>query len=397
MRANRVLVCLYLAAAVLPVTAMALRWEDHELDGALRVQRPLHLTLGAVRSEAYQARLTTWFEQALGLRNWSIWIDNTVLYHVFRETKWDSHVVVGDDGVLFERDDIAYYNKTGAALPDPREVDKLADHIAALQRRLQREHRALVPLLVPSKTTVFPDKVPAGWTMPLGTPRPSTEGVYRAMKRALDARGVVYVDGIELVLQSAEPRDRLWGPSARHFSSYAGCLCVGEVVRRYAALTGTPPLDYPCQPDLEPARDAHRDLDLSRLLNAWGAARDPIERDVRHDPLPAAAPPHAPRVLWISSSFGWVMIDDAELSRRFKELHIDYYDNTVYEAGALHPFDAKQHDERWRAVVPTRDLYILELLETYLTPGRFFGADALDALDAALGAEPQATPDPGPR
>jgi hypothetical protein len=395
MRANRLLVGLYLAAAALPLIAMRLGWRDRELEGVLAPVRREHLTLDTVRSEVYQAKYTAWFEQRRGLRNWSIWIDNTLLFHGFGETKWGATVVVGRDGVLFHRDDLAYYNAQPQVLPDPRDVDHLADRIAAVQQRLRREHRALVPVFVPSKTTIFPDAVPARWTLALGDPRPSTERVYRAMKRALDARHVVYVDGIDLLLRSSEPRDRLWGPGARHFSVYAACLCTHEIVGRYAELTGTPPFDYPCQVAIEPGRPDHGDRDLYRLTNAWGVDADPIDRGVRHDPLPATPAPDAPRAMWIATSFGWFMLDDAQQSRRFRQIHLDYYHYLLYEAGTPGQRDTATHDAWWQSVFPTRDLYVLELFESYLIPGRFFGGDALDTLEAALGPESPPRPPAG--
>jgi hypothetical protein len=389
------MVCLYLALAALPATAMMRSWKDHRLDGALQPQPRPALAFAAVRSEDYQSKFTAWFELALGLRNWSIWIDNTLFYHAFGETKWGSHVAVGRDGILFERDDIGYFNKAGVEVPGPGAFDKLADRIASLQRRLQRQHRALVPVFVPSKTTLFADKVPALWTRDLGTPRPSTEGVYLAMKRALDARHVVYVDGIELLTHATESRDLLWGPDARHFSLYAGCLCNQETVRRYAELTHTPAFAYPCQADVKRAHREHRDLDLFRLVNAWGARRDPIARDSKHEPTPAAPLADAPRVMWIASSFGWTLMNDAEQSLRFRQLHLDYYGGQVYEAGTGASFDSNRHDDQWRAIFPTRELYVFELFESYLLPD-YYGGSALDALDAELGAEPPAPPSPAP-
>jgi hypothetical protein len=381
---DRILVCLYLAIAALPVTAIVSGWRDHRLDGALQTPPRPELGFARVRSEDYQAQFAAWFEAKLGLRNWSIWIDNTLLYHMFHEAKWGSHVVIGRDGMLFERDDIGYFNKAGADLPDARDFDRLAARIAALQQRMARDHRALVPLFVPSKTTIFPDAVPASYTRALGSPRPSTEGIYVAMKRALDAHHVMYVDGIELLQESPEPRDLLWGKFARHFSKYAGCLLTREVVRYYAALTQAPAVDYPCQADISPSTRWARDLDLYRLTNAWGASHELLDRRARHDPLPAEPPPGAPSVLWIASSFGWVMLDDAGESRRFAQLHLDYYHGAVYRPGVAEGLDAKQRDARWRSVFLGRDIYVLELFETYLSPS-YFGGDAIDAIAAELG------------
>jgi hypothetical protein len=391
-RLDRLMVCVFLAFAALPVAAKLEHWQDHRLNGWLKPVEPPELAYEAVRSEAYQGQMTEWFELTRGLRNWAIWTDNTLLYHVFRETKWGSPVAIGRDGMLFHRDEIAYFNKAGSDLPDPREIDKLADRIAALQQRLARAHRALVPLFIPSKTTMYRDRVPALWTRALGDPRPSTEHIYLAMKRALDARHVVYADGVDLLAHASDPRDTLWGPSARHFSSYAACLCVGQSLQRYAELTATPPLDYPCQAELKhPTRD-HSDLDLFRLTNVWGMPHDPFVRNVKRAP-PADPTAHGPlRGLWISSSFGYLMMEDANNSRLFAQVNVDYYNNTVYGLGGDPEFDPKRHDEHWRSVFLTRDLYVLELNETYLTPGNFFGADAIDAIAAELGPELPAAP-----
>jgi hypothetical protein len=206
------------------------------------------------------------------------------------------------------------------------------------------------------------------------------------MKQALDARGVTYVDGIAMLGSSKEPRDLLWGKAARHFSNYAGCLCVREELAAYAKLAGTSPSDYPCIANVHKSNRLHSDLDLFRLLNAWGTPRDPVGRDVRHDPLPAELPAGAPRALWISSSFGWVMMGDAELSRRFRETRIDYYNRSVHGAGDS--FEVKPFDENWRRVFLNQDLYVLELNETYLTPGNFFAADAIRAILSAKRGEP---------
>jgi len=385
---DRLVVCLYVALAALPVIAMLRGWRDHRLDGAVPAPPRPALALAAVRSEDYQGKFAAWFDVAHGLRSWEIWIDNTMLYHAFGDTRFGSHVVVGGDGVAFEQDDISYFNKSGTELPADGAFDALAGRIAALQRRLARDHRALVPMFVPSKTTIYPDAVPAEWTRALGSPRPSTERVYLAMKRALDAHGVAYVDGIALLQARPEPRDVLWGPSARHFSEYAACLCTREVVGRYAELTGRPAFDYPCQVALQKADRRQRDLDLFRLLNAWRTRHDMIQRASRHDPLPAPLPADrpdgAPSALWIASSFGWVTMDDAAASRRFGQLHLDYYHSSVHPQGSYWQFNAAQRDATWRSVFLTRDVYILELLETYLEPG-YFGAAAIDAISAELG------------
>lgn len=381
---DRLVVGVYMVLAALPVIAMLRGWRDHRLEGAVAAPPRPALSLAAVRSEDYQGKFAAWFDVEHGLRSWEIWIDNTLLYHGFSDTRFGSRVVVGDGGVMFEQDDLGYFNRSLGDLPPPGAFDSLAGRIAALQRRIARDGRALVPMLLPSKTTIYADAVPAEWSRPLGNPRPSTERVYLAMKRALDAHQVAYVDGIALLQARPEPRDVLWGASARHFSSYAACLCTHEVMRRYAELTGRPAFDYPCQVELQKADRRQRDLDLFLLLNTWRVRHDLVQRVSRHDPLPADRPPGAPSVLWIASSFGWVTMDDAAGSRRFGQLHLDYYHSSVHPQGSYWQFSAAEHDATWRDVFLTRDVYVLELLETYAVPG-YFGDAAVDAISAELG------------
>jgi len=379
---DRILVCLYVAILALPVVAMRAHIKDHSLDGFIAIPSPKAPTLAAIRSEQYQHEVTTWFEASRGFRNWSIWIDNTILYQLFRETKYGSRISIGHDGMLFERDDINYFNRSAKELPTQAQVDALADRIAGLQARLQRDGRALVPMFVPSKTTFYRDKVPALWTRDLGDPRPGTELVYHALKRALDARAVVYVDAIDMIMTSKEPRDLLWGSGARHWSNYVGCLAVGQALVRYSKLTGKPAIDYPCVPRVKRAKRTHSDFDLFRLVNAWGVPRDRLGRDVDHRP-PATPTADRPNAMFISGSFGWVMMGDGELSGRFGTLYIDYYNSTVHSA-TQPSLSADPKTERWREVFLTQDLYVVELNESYVTSSDYFVVPALDAMADAL-------------
>jgi hypothetical protein len=383
---DRVLVCCYLAVAGLPAVAMIGHWKDHRLFGAIPAADRPALSFDGARSGDYQAQLTTWFEQAHGLRNWSIWIDNTILAHVFGETKPGARVQLGREGMLFEYDDIYYFNKTGAALPAPGAVNALADRIAALQTALRLRHRALVPVFVPSKTTLYRDHVPALWTRDLGATRPTDQAIYRALKQALEARHVTYVDEIDRFARTPEPREHLWGPQARHFSSYAACLCVRDTLVAYARLVAAEPVDYPCQLAQRRATFRDNDLDLYRLLNAWRISPARVAYHARHDPLPQAAPPHAPDAVWIASSFGWLTLADAGASRRFGSVYLDYYNRALYDVDLHKRFDVVPHTAAWREVFLTRDLYVLELNETYVTPGSFFGDDAIQAIAAELDA-----------
>lgn len=360
----RILVCLYLAVAALPIAVQALRLHDHRLSGALpRAPRPA-LSSSGVRSEEFQKAFTAWFDSRLGGKGYSIMTDNAILLHAFHDTRPGSGVLLGDRGVLFHSDDIGYYN-AGTELLLPRAIEARADGIAALQTALRAQHRALVPVIVAAKTSVYRDAIPPEWTRALGEPRPSDDGIYRAMKRALDARGVVYVDARALLTAPGVQRDQVWGPQARHWSIYGACLAMREVMRAYGELTGTDPLPYECRPGPQWLPADHDDFDLWNLLNAWWRPRlHQMRTQAVHAP-PADGSPR-PSVMFIGTSFCWNIMHDADDSHRFGQIHMDYYNRTLVKWPENIHTEVHPHSPEWRAVFLDRDLYVLDLFEGYL-------------------------------
>jgi hypothetical protein len=102
-------------------------------------------------------------ENKLGFRGYAIHLDNTVLYHAFHEIRVGALFVRGEGNVLFMHDDIEYYNRTEGL--DADQLAGFAAKLAELQAALRAQHRAIVPIIVPSKTSVYaciPQQVP-GW------------------------------------------------------------------------------------------------------------------------------------------------------------------------------------------------------------------------------------------
>jgi hypothetical protein len=361
----RIVVCLYLAIAVLPIAVSALALPDRDVFGALPPAPRPELSADAVRSEDYQKAFTAWFDSHLGWKGRSILTDNAILFHAFHDTKPGLGVMLGDRGVLFETDDLSYYNFDAEHLPLPGAIDARAARIGALQVALRAQHRALVPVIIPSKTSVYRDAIPRDWTRALGDPRPSDVGVYRAMKRALDARGIVYVDARAILTATGIQRDQVWGPDARHWSSYGGCLVMREVVRSYAVLTGTDEAAYDCRPESRWRPPGDAEFDLWNLLNTWRPPRiDKYRTWAAHAPPPDGAP--RPSVMFIGTSFCWTIMHDAFDSGRFGQMHMDYYDRTLVEWPANIHTAVHPNSPEWRAVFLDRDLYVLDLFETYL-------------------------------
>jgi hypothetical protein len=378
---DKLLVAVYVALAALPVFAMVTKIRGHQLNGVLERKRTPHLNWRRVLTENYQHTVVAWFESNLGLKGSSIAIDNAILFTVFGETKPFAPVRLGLDDVLFNDEDINHLAKNGPYLPDPAYVNQLADKMAALQRRLAAEQRAFVPVLVPAKTSIWRDKVPARWKLDLPDPPPSDTRGYVAMKQAFDERGVIYVDARALF--AAHPREDVFGRDARHWSNYGACLTLREVASAYARLTGKPRPPHECKLQRNPGDvERHGDFDLFRLLNAaWIRPASTSVPDVIH---PAPPPGPKPHVLMIGTSFCSALMSDAYASGLYGSLWLDYYHQVFSPLPMTDNLDVVPGDATYRRIVLGKDLYVLDLFESYLgAPGGYVPA-FLDEFRAEL-------------
>lgn len=356
---DRSLVCLYMAFAMLPAIAMIFGWPDRPLTGALAPAPMPALSFEAVKTEKFQHETTKWFEQSLGYRNHAIVVDNTLTYHLFGETKFLARVIVGRDGVLFERDDINFLNK--AALAQDK-LDSVADKVALLQTRLRARGRAFVPLLVPSKTSIYGDAVPERWQLQFDGPRPA-DSLSERVRKAFDRRNIIYVDAGDVLRSPSTPRHLMWGRQARHWSDLGACLVLREIGVRVAELTGAP-LDIPCAYTLGRVLRSHDDYDLLRLLNVWRAHHDKQTAIVSY-PAPGSAP--RPSLTFIGTSFEWQLVRVAQETRRFGEIFLAYYNWILYAVTRrIEVENAEVGSPLWRDGLAAPDIYVYELFETYL-------------------------------
>jgi hypothetical protein len=378
---DKVLVCLYVALAAVPLVGMQLRIGHKSADGVVATRARPTPSAASFVSEQFQKDFTAWFETRLGFKNYAVFADNSLLYHLFGETKHGARVVIGHDGVLYEMDDLWYYSRPASALPAPGTIDAYAAKLARLQAALAARGKAFVPVIIPSKTSVYRNEVPPGWVLPLGQPRPTDDHVYGALVRALSAHGVRHVDAREMITTTLEPRALMWGPEARHWSEYAACLVMRDVFAHRAALLSMPPIDYPCPVTMTRTGPEHVDLDLWRLLNVWGVSR---AAQVPSVASPSQLRGHRPGILLVGSSFCWTLLREAERSGLFGELEMNYYNKTFIAWPADVRVPAEPHTPAWREATFEKDVIVLDLFETYLFVPDGYSMQFVDQVGAAL-------------
>lgn len=389
------LVAAYLAIAALPVAWRACGLREQPIEGALPPTPIPRLTATAVLDESYQRDLTRWFERERGLLGHAVHVDNGVLYRVFGETRVGSRVRLGRGRVLFIDEDIDYLDRREHGIPPAAELERLADAIAEAQRALAARGRALVPIIIPAKTSIYRDAVDPRWRRHFAGGFPSDVELYQPLVRLLAARGVTFVDMRAELAASPIPRAELWGAEARHWSYFAACLANQELLGAYGALVHRAPPAYPCTLAHVRADRRHDDYDLWRLLNLWKLPR--VARTVpvaAHDePVSAEDAARAPRPLYVGTSFNWALIRDGAASHRFGPIHMHYYDSQLIPWPEGASVKAGAGDPAWQALVADKDLIVLDLMEAALYSGHVYVDHFLaEAQRAAPALPPFAAP-----
>lgn len=366
-----VLIATYMAVLVLPVV-FSHAHKTRFVNGALPREDWPRLRLAAVLDESFQRDATRSFESDGRLFGYQVYLDNTFLYRVFGETRVGARVRLGrDPRVLFIDEDIEYLNQRERNLPTAEDVDALAARIAHVQALFRARGQALVPVIGPAKTTVYRDAVDPRWVR-FATPTLSDVVVYQGLVAAFAVHGVVYVDMRAELTSGAYARADLWAPSGRHWSDYAACLTLAQVVGQQARLLERAPMPYPCVLGHRHANSGHDDFDLWRLLNVWGArpARFDIPFAV-HEPVGPAVEPR-PRALFIGTSFNYELVRDAAASHRFGAIHLHYYDTRMIAWPEETSVPMVAGSPGWRAQLADSDLVVLDMMEVAVFSGQAY-------------------------
>lgn len=398
---------LYVLLSALPVLGMVLHAPDITIHGWWTIWDFPKLSNIVKPGYGFSHRFEWWFDQNLGFRGVAAYADNSVLYHVFGETKPNAPVKLGTGGMILNDEDTVYFSKTDVDMPKDARVMDLAARVDAMQRRLATKGAALIPIIIPSKSTMYPELMSKAWSRDLGYPRPTDTRIYTRFRDELKRRNVSFVDARELLLDRDNPalhtlnpppkdvRHLVWGLDARHWTFFGACLTIQKVLGLYTQMTGKPLKAHECELRMVGDMPSHYDdYDLIELLNVWGVPpqakvvprADHPDREI--DPKLQA---NAPSMLIVGTSFNWIVLKDTQAADAVKDVHFIYYNRLVvtWPSGKQEPLDTKT--ELWRRATLGKQLYILDLYETYLPADYTF--KFLDDLDKALD-EGQVPPPP---
>lgn len=387
LRALRILfvtVCLVILAAP-AVNMVAPLFAQQPLVGAVaEVPRP-RLSLYDLSTETYQKAFTTYFEQHYGARPLATRLDNSLAYWVFRDVTPGKLVRVGTNGVFYLDQQMAHYNRR-----DEADATMVAAKIANAQRLLLAHGKVLVVMMMPTKTALWPEDVPAAWSVDDGADAAVRSRIADAYTGALTRAGALFVDGRTVV--ASLPREAVYTKTGRHLAAPATCLVLSaafDLARPHLhdATLSSPDCSYRMTLD---APLEHEDYDLFMLLNVWAP------RPASPIPVMPVTPHGIPReqrpsTMIVGSSFGWKVVVEAERAHALGHLNFHYYATSLYDrdaVGTARPLALRSKE--WQDIVASTTLFLYAVPEEFLIhDGEIF----FDALVATYDvAEPPAHP-----
>ncbi|HLL85526.1 MAG TPA: hypothetical protein VK420_22835 [Longimicrobium sp.] len=353
---------------------------DARLHGVTEAPEPPPVTFAAFRGGELQSGVEKWFEHRFGFKGAAVKLDNTLTYALFRQTSRDSRVVAGRGGVLFIEEDVGFYNLPPAN--HEAQLEEGARRLANVQALAWARGKAFVPVIVPSKTSLFPEAVPPELRRALPEPRPSDTFLHQSLVRALRRQGVRYVDGRELLVREQRASGvPMFARGGRHWSQLGACRVLEALAGELRA-QGVRSLDtVDCGAPGAGLGPSDGDDDLWRLANLWGARTEPYA----WSPLPereAPRLPSPPTALFATTSFNFKLIHEAARNQLFSRTYLYYYNATGHRWGdAEGTFPVAPGTPEWRERTLSADLYVLDLPEMFL-PG--FGQGFVEQLQALL-------------
>lgn len=362
--------CLFVLVA--PMVAMKVKAIDETpLTGVFITAKRPNVSLGSVRDERFQKEMIEWFEQNYGLKPTLVRLDNTIGYRVFNETRFETHVRIGEDGILYNPELISFDNQP----PTPFvRIEKTAKLIHDVQTGLRARGKVLVFIILPSKMLVFPDKVPGRWRDQLQPPGPRYWQTtnYEPFVKELRRLGVVFVDGpTEFASLIRDNPKFVYAPEARHLNAPAECLMFERGLEQARPLLPTkviPHLDCATELKKDPWI-GEEEFDLFRLMNTWGSPQTKelaLLKPNIEESVPLAK---RPSTLIVGSSFAGRYLLETTRNHATARTHFFYYNRTLIDPELKESPIPDASTQAWRDLALTRDLYVVPMPQEHLPDG----------------------------
>jgi hypothetical protein len=319
-------------------------------------------SLASLANETLQVGFTRYFDQHYGARPWATRLDNSLALWVFGEMPPDKAVRIGSNDVLYISDQVSFYNRA-----DKPDASAMAAKLKRAQDILLAQGKVFVFMIMPTKTTLWPEDVPNEWKRPNAAQSVPESNITGPYVEALRAAGARFVDGRATLVNAKLPREAAYSKTGRHLAGPAACLIYSE------ALALARPLVHDAEvPEIEcdyhMAHDValeEEEFDLYMLLNAW----TPLPKNAIPvmNPMNERVPKErrADAVV-VGTSFGWKVVHEAERTHSLRHLSYYYYDSALIDPAANTEKKVNPRSKEWQDLIASSTLIFYPAPEEYL-------------------------------
>jgi hypothetical protein len=318
-----------------------------------------------------QSTFTHLVDERLPLRNWMVRLNNRLDYWFLRTSRmYYGNIVIGRDGVLFERPYIA--EAFGyAPLMTEGTMRRLGTGLKRMSDLLARRHIAMIVLGTPGKVSLRRDSVPSAYI----ERHPGTPRNYDRFARLLAELGVPFFDGrAELQSAASGTKAPFFPVGGTHWTQFGAFAALERPIARILAEAAPAPgrlvLD-----DVSVSRGGGSDGDLLALLNLLAFDRKCDSVDVK---LHLEGPPLPKAIAIVGSSFTQQIHSVLEQAHIAPRIFNFWYMTSYLQCPTCQP---EKLPEGWpQTILDDTSALIIEINETAF----FVSSGYLDALSNAL-------------
>ncbi|GAC1340165.1 MAG: hypothetical protein NVSMB26_28190 [Beijerinckiaceae bacterium] len=283
-------------AAVVPRLAVR-NW--NMLFGAVQ-EKPVPITLAAILSGEAQTALSRRIGTALPIYAPAVRLKNQIEYTLF-DVPGAPSIAFGREKRLYEWAYITEYCERGQTV-DANALAAWADKVKDIQDYAVSHDKAFLYLITPSKVAIYPEYLPD--TYLCASRAKGTTIKLPAFDRALDERGIHYLDGSRLMAaERSRQKIDLFPRGGTHWNALGAGLATQELVSLLRAQ----------KPDLDLGgiglawSETHEprgtDRDLLEMLNLYWPDADYPVPEISHEPSNETRPCRPAQIMEVGGSF----------------------------------------------------------------------------------------------
>ncbi len=187
------------------------------------------LSLHSFLDRSFQQNVESFASNAMPFRSLLIRFNNQIYFSIFNKSyMYNQNIIVGKRGCLYERGYIDSYNQQrNHNSVDVKHIENSAREVKSLQDFFEGRDQAFLYLITPSKAEYCPEFIPGRFHCS----ETSIPTQYNQFVEALDKYKVLYVDGLNLVIQNKYAYGLpLFPEKGTHWSQLGAALATCRII-----------------------------------------------------------------------------------------------------------------------------------------------------------------------